>query len=108
MSQPGMNTVRKVIVFGLIGFFFCTIAWTIYLDYYFYAYSPRSPDPSNGFVYQAKVHHGATVYLNAKQWRWFSPAALNITYAVGFLALILCAILSARWKIWGNRNGVTH
>jgi len=92
--------MRKVIVLSMMGFFFCTIAWMICLDYYFYAYSPRSPDPANGFIYETKIHHGATVYLTESQWRWFSPRAQYITFVVGSIAFVTSAVLSRRWKIW--------
>ena len=84
----------------------CSVAWPIFLDFYFYAYSPNSPDPLNGFIYPVNVHHGAKVYLNSKQWFWFSPTVVNIYYMFGALTGILGSILYQRWhkKVMPGRN----
>jgi hypothetical protein len=81
-----MGIVRKIIIFVLIAVAVCSVAWLIFLDFYFYACSSRSPDPTHGFVYPVNVHHGTTVYLNSKQFRWFSEPALTIYFTGGFLA----------------------
>ncbi len=94
-----MHRARKTTVYSLSVLFFCILAWMIYLDCYFYAYSPRAPDPSHGFVYKTTVHHGATVYLNAKQWRWFSPRALSVYFTAEALIILLIAVLAKKWRL---------
>ena len=117
-----MSTVQKITLFSLIAIALCIIAWSILRDSYFYATSPRSPDPQNAFIYPVNVHYGTTVYLNSRQYRWYSQIARFIYFTGSLLAVTLAYILQQKWQknslgdgdsslvIWaqgsGNRNKV--
>jgi hypothetical protein len=95
--RVGLNIMRKMIVFSLTAVVFSTVAWVIYLDSYFYAYSPRSPDPLRGFIYSTTVRHGTTVYLNAGQWRWFSSTAFILYFGTAIVVATSAYLLYRRW-----------
>ncbi len=94
-----MIMMHKILVVVGLAVSGLSVLWPVYLDCYFYAYSPRIPDACEGLIYMTTVHHGTIVYLNAKQWRWFSPTAQDIYIAVGSLAFFLTALLAWKWKI---------
>jgi hypothetical protein len=96
-----MKTIRYIVVLGLLGICFGILGCLFYLDWYFYNHSPRQADAAHGFVFPATVHHGATVYLTAEQWRLFqSPTSSFIWYGLFMVAAVTAYLLNRRWRVF--------
>jgi hypothetical protein len=92
-TANGVCKWRKAIVLtcGILAFLALNGLW--YLDFYYYAYSPRAPVPTEGRIYSDSVHHGTRVYLTECEYLSFR-LLLPLCIAFGLLA----AYLHSRWQ----------
>ena len=102
MSARRFRNVAAGILFALFGLH---VLGMIYTEYYFRAFSPRSPDVARGFVYAAHLKEAAPVYLNAKQWFWYESPTMHLVYSI---TAVLCLGGAAALLQGDSRTSLTR
>jgi len=94
--------LRKIVVIALMVVCFGTIAFSIYLDEYFYRTRPRQSEPQAGRIYPKWIHHGTLVYLTR-----IEKLPFELSWYVGGIAAMGAYLLNQRWKVIRNpREGI--
>ena len=88
------KSLRKVLLSIFTGMILLSAGGMVFLDTYYYQYSPREPRPAEGRIYPKNVHHGAHVYLTRGE--ELMPSLLAISFALWFGTALYFGM---RWKL---------
>jgi hypothetical protein len=94
-----VQIVRLVLVLPLAAVCLGVVCRMIYLDGYYYAHAPRTPDSVRGAVVPVLIHHGTRVFLTRQEWLWFaSPRAEAVESLIFVVCVGVAVFLARRWQ----------